>query len=66
MKKALYPSEIKKHIFKEEYGTMKKHLPFLGEIILQFFQDNEEGTRQILPWFLNAIVDTTSSWRDAL
>jgi len=36
---------------------MKKRLHLPGEIILQFFQDNEEGIRQILTWFLNAIME---------
>ena len=36
---------------------MKKYLSFPGEIILQFLQDNEEGMRQILTWFLNAIME---------
>ncbi len=36
---------------------MKKHLHLPGEIILQFLQDNEEGIRQILTWFLNAIME---------
>ena len=36
---------------------MKKHFHLPGEIILQFLQDNEEGIRQILTWFLNAIME---------
>jgi len=36
---------------------MKKHLHLPGEIILQFLQDNEEGIRQILTWFLNIIME---------
>jgi len=36
---------------------MKKYLSFPGEIILQFLQDNEEGMRQILTWFLNTIME---------
>jgi len=36
---------------------MKKYLSFPEEIILQFLQDNEEGIRQILTWFLNAIME---------
>jgi len=36
---------------------MKKHLHLPGEIILQFLQDNEEGMRQILTWFLNIIME---------
>ena len=36
---------------------MKKQLHLPGEIILQFLQDNEEGIRQILTWFLNTIME---------
>ena len=36
---------------------MKKYLSFPGEIIPQFLQDNEEGMRQILTWFPNAIME---------
>ena len=42
---------------KEGYRTMKTkpHIP--QEIILQFLQDNKEGIRQILTWFLNTIME---------
>ncbi|MCD6253499.1 MAG: transposase, partial [Thermotogae bacterium] len=36
---------------------MEKYLTLPGEIILQFLQDNEEGMRQILTWFLNPIME---------
>jgi len=36
---------------------MKKYLSFPGEIIPQFLQDNEEGMRRILTWFLSAIME---------
>ncbi|MCD6449517.1 MAG: transposase [Thermotogaceae bacterium] len=36
---------------------MKKELNIPGEIMLQFLQDNEEGIRQILSWFLNSIME---------
>jgi len=36
---------------------MEKYLTLPGEIILQFLQDNEEGIRQILTWFLNPIME---------
>jgi len=36
---------------------MEKYLTLPGEIILRFLQDNEEGIRQILTWFPNAIME---------
>jgi len=36
---------------------MQEYLHLPGEIILQFLQDNEEGMRQILTWFLNTIME---------
>ncbi|MCD6253099.1 MAG: transposase [Thermotogae bacterium] len=36
---------------------MKKCLHLPGEIILRFLQDNEEGMKQTLIWFLNAIME---------
>ena len=36
---------------------MRKNNSFPESIIHQFLQDNEEGMKQILTWFLNAIMD---------
>ena len=36
---------------------MRKNNNFPESIIHQFLQDNEEGMKQILTWFLNAIMD---------
>jgi len=37
-----------------------KNFNFPNDIILQFLQDNEEGIRQILTWFLNTIMEYTA------
>ena len=36
---------------------MGKYLTLPGETILQFLQDNEDGMRRILTWFLNTIME---------